>query len=233
MAVEAARGCEWDAKSNANWITVGSGSHGTGNGSVRLVIAANTGSARTGTATIAGKTVTVEQAALSCTYEIKPTSYNAGHGHDDVRVNVTTPSGCTWTATSPADWVTVAEGRTGSGPGSVRLLVDENNGPERTADLTLAGQNFHLVQNGCTTKIKPSYYDAGRGPDEIRIEVSAARGCTWTASSPVSWVTVADGRTGSGDGTVRLVVEANSGAERSATLTIASQSFELHQNGSR
>jgi len=177
--------------------------------------------------------VTVEQTALTCTYDIKPTFYNAGHGHDDVRVNVTTANGCAWTATSPVTWVTVTEGRTGSGPGSVRLLVEENNGPDRTADLTLAGQNFHLVQFGCQTKIKPSYYNAGKGTDEIRIDVSAAPGCTWSASSPVSWVTVADGRTGSGDGTVRLLVEANNGPERSATLTIGSQSFDLHQNGSR
>jgi hypothetical protein len=200
---------------------------------VRLIIAPNTGNARTGTVIIAGKTMTVEQQALSCTYEIKPTTYEAGHGRDDVRVNVTTANGCAWTATSPANWVTVTEGRTGSGPGSVRLAVDENNGPDRTADLTLAGQNFHLVQYGCPTKIKPTHYNSGRGPDEIRIDVNAARGCTWTSSSPVSWVTVADGQTGSGDGTVRLLVEANSGADRSATLTIGSQSFELHQNGSR
>jgi hypothetical protein len=110
--------------------------------------------------------------------------------------------------------------------------VEANNGPERTADLTIAGISFRLRQHGCSTSIKPTSYHAGRGPDDIRIAVSAEGGCTWTAASTVSWVTVAEGRTGSGDGTVRLIVEPNSGAERSVTLIIAGHAFELRQSGS-
>jgi hypothetical protein len=230
--VTAQEGCAWTASSNVGWIAVDGG--GSGAGSARLTISGNTGAPRTGTATVAGKTVTVEQEAprTSCTYEIKPTSYNAGRGPDDIRVSVDAPGGCAWTATSPADWVRVAEGRSGSGDGTVRLRVDANNGPERTANLTIAGITFRLRQNGCSTSIKPSSYHSGRGPDEISIKVKADGGCTWTAASTVSWVTVAEGRTGSGDGTVRLIVEPNSGDERSVTLVIAGHSFELRQSGS-
>jgi hypothetical protein len=178
--------------------------------------------------------VTVEQGAprTSCTYEIKPTYYDAGRGPDDIRVSVDAPGGCAWTATSPADWVTVAEGRSGSGDGAVRLRVEANNGPERTANLTIAGSTFRLRQYGCSTTIKPNSYHSGRGPDQISIAVKAEGGCTWTAASTVSWVSVAEGRTGSGDGTVRLVVQPNSGDERRVTLVIAGHSFELRQSGS-
>ncbi len=65
--------CAWTASSNAlPWLTITSGASGTGNGSVGLSIAANTGAARTGTATIAGQTFTVNQAAFvaPCTYSI-------------------------------------------------------------------------------------------------------------------------------------------------------------------
>ena len=55
-------GCSWTAASNAAWITVTSGSSGTGNGTVAYSVSANTGKKpRTGTLTIAEKTFTVKQ----------------------------------------------------------------------------------------------------------------------------------------------------------------------------
>lgn len=63
--VSATSGCSWTAVSNASWITVSGGSSGTGNGTVTYVIAANTGASRTGTLTIAGQTVTINESAPS------------------------------------------------------------------------------------------------------------------------------------------------------------------------
>lgn len=55
-------GCAWSAISNTNWITILSGSSGTGGGTVQYSIDANYGtSARTGTMSIAGQTITVTQ----------------------------------------------------------------------------------------------------------------------------------------------------------------------------
>ncbi len=230
--VTAQDGCVWTASSSVGWIAASGG--GTGSGSVILAIGPNAGSVRTGTATVAGKTVTIQQEAsrTSCTYDIKPTYYDAGRGPDDIRVSVTAPSGCAWTATSPAGWVTVVAGGSGSGDGTVRLLVQANDGPERRTDLTIAGSTFRLRQYGCSASIKPTWYHAGRGPDDISITVTADNGCSWTATSTVSWVTVDEGRSGSGKGTVRLLVESNSGAKRSVTLNIAGQAFALRQSGS-
>ena len=56
--VTAQSGCPWTAASNANWITVTSGATGSGSGAAGYSIAANSGtSSRTGTLTIAGRTV--------------------------------------------------------------------------------------------------------------------------------------------------------------------------------
>jgi YVTN family beta-propeller protein len=55
--------CPWTATSNVTWLTVLSGASGSGNGSVTLHAAPNSGSALTGTATIAGQTFSVTQAA--------------------------------------------------------------------------------------------------------------------------------------------------------------------------
>ncbi|MBF0559730.1 MAG: C10 family peptidase, partial [Nitrospirae bacterium] len=56
--------CSWTAVSNASWITITSGSSGTGNGTVSYSVSANTSSSpRTGTMTIGVQTFTVTQSS--------------------------------------------------------------------------------------------------------------------------------------------------------------------------
>jgi hypothetical protein len=233
VGIAAPPSCAWNVSSDVPWITVADGRNGSGNGNFRLAVDGNSGSPRTGTVHAATEAFTVQQAGGACTYSIKPTNYNAGHGPDDITVDVTADSGCPWTATTAAPWVSIAAGASGSGNGTVRLLIPANGDAPRTAVVNIAGQTFTLRQEGpCTAKIKPRSYHAGRGPDDVQIDVSADGGCSWTASSTVSWVTVAAGASGTGDGTVRLLIAANSGPERSVTLIIAGQPFDLRQNGS-
>jgi subtilisin family serine protease len=56
--------CSWIATSNVNWITLLAGNSGSGNGTVNYYVAANNStSTRTGTISIAGQIITVNQAA--------------------------------------------------------------------------------------------------------------------------------------------------------------------------
>ncbi len=142
----------------------------------------------------------------NCADTIKPTWYNAGHGPDSVTVNVTAAGGCAWTTSTGAAWVAIAAGRSGTGNGNVQLTIPANTGSARTTVVTIAGNAFTLMQDGCSAAIKPTWYNSGRGPDHIQIGVTADTGCTWTAASTVSWVTVTQGASGSGDGTVELAV---------------------------
>jgi predicted extracellular nuclease len=64
VGVIATAGCTWNATSTVNWITVTSGSPGSGNGTVNYSVAANSGPTRTGTLIIAGRTFTVKQKGL-------------------------------------------------------------------------------------------------------------------------------------------------------------------------
>ena len=54
-------GCTWTVTTNVTWITVTNGVSGTGGGSTEFVIAPNIVGSRTGTVTVAGQTVTVNQ----------------------------------------------------------------------------------------------------------------------------------------------------------------------------
>ena len=78
------------------WITVTSGSSGTGNGTVSYTVAANTSTtSRTGTLTIAGLTATVTQAG-ACTYTRRADDAKRaggwrvalGGGHHDERLRL-------------------------------------------------------------------------------------------------------------------------------------------------
>jgi hypothetical protein len=68
VSVLAGGGCAWVASSSAPWISITSGSSGSGNGTVNYSIAANTGAARSGTITIAGRTFTVNQFGVALQY---------------------------------------------------------------------------------------------------------------------------------------------------------------------
>lgn len=61
VTVSAAPGCSWTAASNVPWTSITSGATGTGNGTVNYSVSANTGAARSGTLSIAGRTFTLDQ----------------------------------------------------------------------------------------------------------------------------------------------------------------------------
>jgi len=54
--------CSWTASENLSWVSL-SPTSGTGSGAISVTVAANTGAAKSGSITIAGKTYTVSQAA--------------------------------------------------------------------------------------------------------------------------------------------------------------------------
>jgi Putative binding domain, N-terminal len=83
VSVLAPGGCNWQAVSNASWITLTSAASGSGSGTVSYAVAANPGTAaRSGSLTIAGQTFTVGQGG-SGSGEIV-TTYDLAAGWSDV-----------------------------------------------------------------------------------------------------------------------------------------------------
>ena len=152
IGVTATPGCAWTAASGASWITNVTPGSGTGNGTVNFTIGANpAGTPRTGTLTVAGQTFSVNQQAAECSYSINPTSQSVpAAGGPGTAIAVTATSGCAWTATSDASWITNVTPGSGSGNGLVNFTVAVNTGPARTGSLTIAGRRFTVTQaNGC------------------------------------------------------------------------------------
>ena len=63
------------------------------------------------------------------------------------------------------------------------------------------------------------------------IPVTAATGCAWTAVSSASFLTVSSGASGSGNGSVAYSIAANTGASRSASISIGSNVVNFTQSG--
>ena len=234
VVVTAAAGCSWTATSNATWITIAPGASGMGNGSVAYSVAANPNSTtRTGTVTVAGNTFTVTQAGTSCAPTISPTSANVVAAGGTGSVPVTAATGCTWTATSNAPWITVTAGATGSGSGSVSYSVAANTGTaSRTGTVTIAGATFTITQAGtsCAPTISPTSANVVAAGATGSVAVAASTGCSWTATSNDPWITITAGATGSGAGSVSYSVPANpNGTARTGTVSVAGNTFTINQ----
>ena len=233
VSVTAAAGCAWTAASNVSWITVASGGSGTGDGTVKLTVAP-TSAARSGTVTIAGQTFTVNQqgSGSSCTFSIDPKSANVPASGGTGSVQLATSAGCAWTATSNASWLTITSGGSGSGPGNVGFSAAAMTGGPRSGTLTVGGQTFTVNQgNGCAFSISPTSTNIAASGGNSSFEVTAGAGCAWTATSSDAWLTITSGGTGSGGGTVQFAAASTNGGPRSATITVADQTFTVNQGG--
>jgi hypothetical protein len=231
--VTAGGGCAWTAVSNASWITVTAGASGTGNGVVVFNAAANAGAARSGTIAIGGQTLTVTQQAAPCTFAIAPQSQSFGDAGGSGTVAVTTAATCGWTAASNTpSWLTITGPTGGTGTGSIAFTVGANSGAPRTGTLTVAGQTFTVMQDApCTFTIAPPNQTIGAAGGSGSVAVTTGGSCAWTAaSSDPSWLSITSGASGTGSGQVMFTAAANAtGADRSATITIAGQPFVLTQ----
>ena len=95
IAVGTTSGCSWSASTGVTWATITSGSSGSGSGTLSYKVAANTGSARTASFSVAGKTFTISQSAATSSSTSTTTKYTvtikyAGTGSGTVTA---TPAG--------------------------------------------------------------------------------------------------------------------------------------------
>jgi uncharacterized protein (TIGR03437 family) len=111
-------------------------------------------------------------------------------------------------------------------PGSVQMVaVVGEYWPNLRFDLRITqGPN-------CFFSIAPVTQSFSSAVGAGSVNVSAPQGCSWSATSNASWITVTAGATGQNAGAVNFQVAANTGGGRTGTLAVAGWTFTIHQAG--
>ncbi len=105
-----------------------------------------------------------------CNYSLSSMSKTLLSGGGTGSVNVSTSSGCPWTATSNASWITITSGSSGNGNGTVNYSVSLNSSTsQRTGSMTIAGQTYSITQNGRLITVTTDDID-GSGQDDIIVD---------------------------------------------------------------
>ena len=153
MAVAATRpDCVWTAASNASWIKILAGANNSGNGSMIFSVESSPNSQpRTGTITIARRTVSIVQEGL----DPRPTlrtdrsslvfgaatngaAFTSQTPAQAVRVTLSGAAGVIWQASASEPWISVSP-NAGAGSGTLSI------GVRRTPELPLSGTRTGVV----------------------------------------------------------------------------------------
>ena len=227
-------GCPWTSISSANWLHTSSS--GTGSGALSYTFDANPGnSSRSGTITLptqTNQTFIVNQAAANCTYALTATSTNVAASASTGNVEITALAGCPWGAISNTNWLHTSS--SGIGTGTLRYSVDNNtiNCSARSGTITVGGQTFTVTQAGGSGSdsfaVTATNVAANAGSGSVRF--SAGIGCPWSVTNLANWVTITNGQSGNGSGTISYTFDANpDGLSRSNTFTAQGRTFTITQ----
>jgi len=172
------------------------------------------------------------QFGTACSFTVSPLNPSATAAGGAASLGVTAGTGCAWTATSSATWITISSGGSGSGNGTVNYTVAANTATtSRTGTLTVAGQTVTVTQAAaCSFTVSPLNPSATAAGGAASIGVTAGSTCNWTATSSATWITISSGGSGTGNGTVNYTVAANTATtSRTGTLTVAGQTVTVTQ----
>ncbi len=209
--------CTWTASSTTSWLDVLSTS-GTGSADVPIYTAPSNGPPRSTQATIAGQTVTVNEAS-GCAVNLAVAAGNASSSGGSSNFSVSTAGGCAFTASSNAAWITgvsVADGL-------VSYTVAGSNGATRVGTITLASTDtsstatFSVTQvTGCAPVLSQGRASLAAAGSSDSFGVGTGPGCTLSAQTSNTWIHGVSATPTS----VSYTVDTNAGPAREGAITV-------------
>jgi uncharacterized protein (TIGR03437 family) len=141
-------GCMTQVTTFAPWLHIFAATAIVLPGSLTFYLDPNTDPApRSATIMVGAVSLTLTQAGFSCFSSIDTTGITALPGGGSGGIQVSSPSGCTWNATSNAGWLSITSGSPGSGNGMVIYAVAANaTGAQRVGAITIGGQAVTVTQ---------------------------------------------------------------------------------------
>ena len=115
--------------------------------------------------------------------------------------------------------------------GTVRITAQADGPGTNTGRIPVGA--WTVPGSGCLFTFAPSAQSFGQAGGSGQVAVTASTGCSWTALSTASWLTLSPSNpSGSGGGTVNFSVAANStGAPRTGFVMVGGQAFPVRQGG--
>lgn len=231
-------GCRWTPQvSTGTFLTLNGNISGEGSGSFQLQIQPNTVNApRSGSIVVGEASLQFSQAPNTGTISLGSTTIDLPRTGASGNVAVTaTNSYVGWTVTSPGNnnWI-YAYGSAGSGNGYVQYSVSENptGSAARTATFLVNNQLLTFRQAGSGAAgptVSPASSLIGERGGTLQFSVTTAD--SWNAIPEVSWIQVTNGRSGTGNGTVTILVERNYLSKpRSGIVRLAGSSYTVTQS---
>ena len=127
VRVTSTNGCPWTISNGVSWIVITSPTTSSGSADVIYNVLSNTVAIpRSAIVTIAGRTLTINQAAAPCLFAISPTNKVHAFISETGLVTVTSASGCAWTVDNTNSWIVITSNTNGSGDGFVNYFVTHN-----------------------------------------------------------------------------------------------------------
>ncbi len=169
-----------------------------------------------------------------CAAALSADAMSIGASGGGGRVTIEINRECEWTAKAEVNWISLTSEATGHGDASVNYTIAAN--PivgERRGGIAVNDQRLEITQAAapCTFTLNGSSQSMDAMGGRHSVAVSAQAPCRWTATSQASWIAIAAGDSGTGNGTVTLAVSANGTEPRSGTVLIAGQTFTIAQLG--
>ncbi len=233
--ISTASTCGWVVENTNAWISILSPLSGTISSNLIYSITPNFGAeTRSGVVTVNGETLTVTQSA--CSLAIEPAA--RAHLFSAATGSICVAAGpiCEWSVSTTNSWISILSASSAVSTGRVDYAVEANPiSVARVGVISVAGYEFLITQDP-----KPCYFAVtnldesrnesfGESGGDSSIFIHAELGCTWSAVSDSPWISILDGASGNGPGTVIFVVARNDGPARSGIITVADEDYHISQ----
>jgi hypothetical protein len=172
-----------------------------------------------------GVSATAPIAVGSCTFALNPANQILPYTGGTATIQVTTESGCAWTASGGAAWLPFTQA-SGIGSGAITLTAAANGSSgNQGAVVYLAGLQALVTQpsTACSYSLSQTQINApGAGASGT---ITATTACPVVAASNQSWATA----TALGSSVQYVIAPNNATSPRAATLTVGSATVPVTQ----
>lgn len=147
MEIKTSGGCGWTGIGSADFIMVNNGS-GSGNGAVNFSVAPNSGPARSGRLTIAGRSFEIVQGAgAGCGVILSSVSKQFSAAGGTGSFTISASADCSWIATVSDPFIRIFLAPSGTGNRTITYFVAENQSvAARAGTITINNRKFTITQ---------------------------------------------------------------------------------------